>query len=77
MIVSLVAVVASALLAPFIPTVGYLVGVTGVVLFLLAFATSFMRPAEADQEVWWRGKLVGHRPAPWWERFYRLLYRRR
>ena len=77
MLLSLAMVVAAAVLMPFVRAVGAVLGIAGVALFLLAFATSFIRPQSRDQQIYWRGRLVGRRPTPWWERLYYLLYQRR
>lgn len=47
--------------------------ITGLVLFLLAFATTFMRP-RPYLEKRWRGQIIEIRPIRWWERLYLWLY---
>lgn len=52
------------------------VALVALALFVLALITSFGRPSiTTDRQVRWRGRVVGERHVPWWERFYRWLYR--
>jgi len=77
MLVAFALVVAAWLMRNFRVALWQPVAVAALVIFLLALITSFGRPSTMTQrQVYWRGRVVGERRIPWWERFYRWLYRR-
>ncbi|MBI4301276.1 MAG: hypothetical protein HY664_01560 [Chloroflexi bacterium] len=66
--------IAALFLRSYSPRWGTPLGTIAIVLFILAFLTSFMRPGYRPQKRW-RGYLVDETPTPWWEKLYRWLYR--
>lgn len=73
---SLGLLVLAVILQRFTPTFGYLLLWIGVILFLTAYLTSFIKPGVGLRDKRWRGRVVETRPVPWWEKLHYWLYRR-
>ncbi len=74
MLASFALAVASLFLFALWPWWGRALGLVAMALFVIAFFTHFIKPGLRPQRRW-RGRIVEDTSLPWWERFYRWLYR--